>query len=196
MEGLPVIEKQFNQPAELRRDSFALGAKVLRSGFKPDLMVALWRGGAPIGCYMHELFKFKGVVTDHVAIRTSKYIGIGQGSPTVHVHSTSYVLDRIRDNVFNPCFRILLVDDVWDSGSSILAFLDKLRADLAPGKYSLLDIRIATVYYKPTKNRSMLQPDYYMHESDAWLVFPHELEGLTMDEIVETMGNEVAEVLK
>jgi hypoxanthine phosphoribosyltransferase len=188
-------QKQFIQPDELRRDSFALGAKVVKSGFKPDLMVALWRGGAPIGCYMHELFKFKGIVTDHIAIRTSKYTGIGESNATVQVHSTSYVLDRIRDNV-NPAFRILLVDDVWDSGSSILAFLNKLRADLSPGKYGLLDIRFATVYYKPTKNRSLLKPDYYIHESDAWLVFPHELDGLTMEEITKAMGNEVADVLK
>jgi hypothetical protein len=28
-------------------------------------------------------------------------------------------------------------------------------------------------------------PDYYIHESDEWLVFPHELSGLTPDEIIE-----------
>ena len=26
-------------------------------------------------------------------------------------------------------------------------------------------------------------PDYYIHETDQWLVFPHELQGLSMDEI-------------
>jgi uncharacterized protein len=45
-------------------------------------------------------------------------------------------------------------------------------------------IRIATVYYKPTRNRSRLEPDFYVQETDRWLVFPHEIQGLTRDEIL------------
>ena len=26
-------------------------------------------------------------------------------------------------------------------------------------------------------------PEYYIHESDEWLVFPHEREGLSLDEL-------------
>ena len=44
-------------------------------------------------------------------------------------------------------------------------------------------LRIATVYYKPARNRSRLQPDYYVHATDRWLVFPHELQGLTPKEL-------------
>jgi hypothetical protein len=45
-------------------------------------------------------------------------------------------------------------------------------------------IRIATVYYKPKRNRSTLVPDYYVKETDSWLVFPHEIQGLTREEIL------------
>ncbi len=45
-------------------------------------------------------------------------------------------------------------------------------------------IRIATVYYKPTRNRSTLLPDYYVRETDRWLVFPHEIQGLSREEIL------------
>jgi hypothetical protein len=45
-------------------------------------------------------------------------------------------------------------------------------------------IRIATVYYKPERNRSTLVPDYYVKATDAWLVFPHEIQGLTREEIL------------
>ncbi len=45
-------------------------------------------------------------------------------------------------------------------------------------------IRIATVYYKPTRNRSSLVPDYYVKATDTWLVFPHELQGLSREEIL------------
>ena len=38
-------------------------------------------------------------------------------------------------------------------------------------------------YFKPTKNKTNRKPDYYIHETDNWLVFPHELEGLTAEEI-------------
>ncbi|MFT6757735.1 MAG: hypothetical protein ACJA0M_001617, partial [Chitinophagales bacterium] len=29
------------------------------------------------------------------------------------------------------------------------------------------------------------EPDYYLHSTDEWLVFPHELSGLTMQEILD-----------
>ena len=45
------------------------------------------------------------------------------------------------------------------------------------------DIRIATVYYKPRRNVTDLKPDFFVHETDQWLIFPHEIDGLTVDEI-------------
>ena len=45
------------------------------------------------------------------------------------------------------------------------------------------EIRIATPYFKPNKNQTKRNPNYYIHETDKWLVFPHELEGLNLDEI-------------
>ena len=46
-------------------------------------------------------------------------------------------------------------------------------------------IKIATPWYKPGNNKTSLAPDYYIHETDEWIVFPHELEGLTLDEIAQ-----------
>ena len=43
----------------------------------------------------------------------------------------------------------------------------------------------ATPYFKPTKNKTDRKPDYYIHETDNWLVFPHELHGLSIQEISE-----------
>ena len=45
------------------------------------------------------------------------------------------------------------------------------------------DIRIATVWFKPGRNVTDLRPDYFVHETDRWLIFPHEIDGLTVDEI-------------
>jgi len=76
---------------------------------------------------------------------------------------------------------LLIVDDVFDSGSSIKAVLDTLKRKMRrnlPG-----DIRVATPWFKPTYNVTDIMPDYYIHETDQWLVFPHELDGLTREEI-------------
>ena len=56
------------------------------------------------------------------------------------------------------------------------------------------EIRIATPYYKPGNNRTERTPDYFVHETDQWLVFPHELDGLSMEEIA-TNKPELADML-
>ena len=39
------------------------------------------------------------------------------------------------------------------------------------------------VHYKPTNDQTGRAPDFYLYETDHWLVYPHELMGLTDDEI-------------
>ena len=45
------------------------------------------------------------------------------------------------------------------------------------------EIRIAVPYFKPERNKTNLTPDFYVHEVDSWLKFPHSLEGLTIEEV-------------
>jgi hypothetical protein len=54
---------------------------------------------------------------------------------------------------------------------------------VCPFKITLTDIRVACPWYKPPRNSVGFDPDYYLHESAEWLVFPHELDGLKMAEI-------------
>ena len=78
---------------------------------------------------------------------------------------------------------LLIVDDVYDSGLSIQAIIETIHVKArrnAPG-----DIRVATAYFKPGNNRTKREPDYYVHNTDNWLVFPHELDGLSSEEIAE-----------
>ena len=74
-----------------------------------------------------------------------------------------------------------VIDDVFDSGRSIEAFLRELehrcRANMPQ------TVRIATVYYKPSRNKTALKPDFWVHETEDWLVFPHEINGLSKAEI-------------
>ena len=79
--------------------------------------------------------------------------------------------------------RLLIVDDVFDTGRSIDAIIDTLRAKAR--KNTPDDIRVAVPYYKPTRSQSIRVPDYFLHETSDWLKFPHSLEGLTPDEVRE-----------
>jgi len=183
--------KIFIQPEELRVDSFKLAAEAWNDGFRPDFIVAIWRGGAPIGCYVHEFFKRLGLNPDHIAIRTSRYTGIDvvEESDKVNVHNLGYLLERL-----NSSSKVLFIDDVYDSGLSMEAVLRKVRNKL--GENCPTDMRVATVYYKPKRNKTGKVPEYYVHETEGWLVFPHEMEGLSLEEIEKFMGKEVADLLR
>jgi hypoxanthine phosphoribosyltransferase len=172
-----MVDKHYITAQELLEDSFRLALMVLKSGFRPSFIVGVWRGGTPVGIAVQELFEVFGVAADHIAIRTSSYTGIAQRNREVRVHGLGYVVRNI--DAADP---LLLVDDVFDTGLSIKAVIDTLRARAR--RNAPEEIRIATPWYKPANNRTDLVPDYYVHESDRWLVFPHELEGLTREEIL------------
>ncbi len=171
-----MAEKQFIKAQELLDDSFRLGRKVLDSGFQPDFIVGIWRGGTPVGIAVQELFQHSGIASDHIAIRTSCYEGIEQPGKIVRVHGLNYIVTNAE-----AAHCLLIVDDVYDTGLSIKAVIDSLKR--RSRKNTPHDIRVATVFFKPGNNRTDRRPDYYIHETDRWLVFPHELAGLTDEEI-------------
>jgi len=171
------MEKLFISAESLLRDSFELAMRIYRSGFRPSFLVGIWRGGAPIGIAVQEVLEYHGVHTDHIAIRTSAYTGIDQQAKVVRVHALDYLVSHLAVED-----QLLLIDDVFDTGRSLEAVIAELGRRC---KRNLPQhIRIASVYYKPERNKSALQPDYFVHATNAWLVFPHELQGLTREEIL------------
>ena len=162
---------------ELLNDSFELGIRVFKSGFVPSFIIGIWRGGTPVGIAVHEILDHLGVKTDHIAIRTSSYYGISKRDKKVRVHGLEYVIQQA-----NWEDGLLIVDDVFDTGSSIKAVLEALKKKMRRNLPS--DIRIATPWFKPEKNVTDIVPDYFIHETDQWLVFPHELDGLTREEMI------------
>ena len=171
-----MAEKLFIKAQELLDDSFRLGRKVLDSGFRPDFIVGIWRGGTPVGIAVQELFEHHGIPSDHIAIRTSSYEGIEQRGKSIRVHGLNYIVTNADADQ-----GLLIVDDVYDTGLSIQAVIEALNRRARRNAPS--DIRIATVYFKPGNNRTDRRPDYFIHETDKWLVFPHELKGLSPEEI-------------
>ena len=171
------MEKTFITAQQLLEDSFRLASQVFEDGFRPNFIIGIWRGGAPIGIAVQEYFDFKKVETDHIAVRTSSYYGIDQQSKTIKVHGLHYLIENA-----NKDDALLIVDDVFDSGRSVDALIKQIkklsRANMPH------DVRIATPYFKPKNNKTDLIPNYYVHTTDEWLVFPHEIDGLTPDEII------------
>lgn len=170
-------EKLFLSAQGLLEDSFKLGAQVIKSGFKPSIMIAIWRGGTPVGIAVQEILSYFGIDTDHIAIRTSAYgAGIDDRRSAIRIHGLNYLIKRIRHED-----RLLIVDDVFDTGHTVEAVIDEL------GRKARLntpdDIRVAVPYYKPGRNETGRVPDYYIHETESWIKFPHSLEGLTREEI-------------
>ncbi len=170
-------EKIYLSAEQTLADAYLLGEKVLQSGFLPDLIIGVWRGGTPIAIAVHELLQWQGIEADHIPIRSQLYKGIGEREKTVEVYGLDYVaahLEKIQ--------RILIVDDVFDSGLSmaqILADIESLSGE------NRLECRVAVPWYKPGNNMTSSKPDYFLHTSDAWLVFPHELCGLNQAELLQ-----------
>ena len=79
------MEKHYIGAAELLEDSYKLAWKVYESGYRPNYLVGVWRGGAPVGIAVQELLHVLGLPSDHIAIRTSSYTSIGKRSKKVGI---------------------------------------------------------------------------------------------------------------
>ncbi len=175
------MEKLFVQEEDLLVDSYRLAVQVYESGFRPTFIVGIWRGGTPIGIAVQECLQYLGVATDHISIRTSyrgmtSYANMIENADAIRVHGTRYLLENL-----NAADGLLIVDDVYNSGLNVNRVIDRLS--YRTKRNMPRDVRVAVPWYKPSNNRTQRVPDYYLHETDKWLVLPWELDGLTEEEI-------------
>jgi hypoxanthine phosphoribosyltransferase len=183
------MRKRIVSANDMLRDSFKLAADVYESGFRPDFLVGLWRGGSAVGIAVQEGLDYFGVPTDHIAIRTS-YSGADAYEKMVtkkriRVHGLEYLLDKLCSH-----HSLLIVDDVLSTGKSLRAVLAQLKKKTRRNLPH--DIRIATVWFRPT-DRTLRRPDYFVRETADWLVLPYELTGMSVDDI-KTMRPELADI--
>ena len=175
------MQKKYVNEKTLIQDSFKLGVKIYESGFRPDFLVGLWRGGSSVGIYVQECLQFLGVVTDHISLRTSyqgqpDYQNMIDSAQEIKVHGMQYLLENLNNDN-----RLLIVDDVFSSGSNTQAVINQLRARLKRNMPQ--ETKIAVTWYKPKRNRGEHVPDFYINATDDWLVLPYELTGLTKEDI-------------
>ncbi|WP_370979673.1 phosphoribosyltransferase [Agaribacterium sp. ZY112] len=179
------MQKYFIDANELLSDSFTLAKDIVKSNFRPDFVIGVWRGGTPTGIAIQEYLSLAGIKCDHAAIRAASYYGINQQNKEVKVFGLDYVVQQLTTQD-----KLLIVDDVFDTGRSIEAIIQALHH--ACGKQVPLTIKVACPWFKPKRNITKRVPDFFLHETNDWLVFPHELEGLSLDEIRTGKGEHIA----
>ena len=169
---MPMTKKIYLSANDYLLDSFRLARQILDSGWQPDDLIALWRGGAPVGVAVHEFLYFHGLRPKHRVLKCQSYTGIKTQQPEVRFENADAVFSSVV-----PGSRVLVIDDVFDTGHTASAVMNCLAPSGA-------EVRFATVYWKPRQNRTGHKPDFYLRETDDWIVFPHEMDGLTPEEIL------------
>ena len=165
-------DKHYLSADDYLRDIWRLAAAVRGGGWEPNIMLALWRGGGPVGVALHEFFKVSGWPLQHIPLKCASYTGIGENPGGVAFTHGDIVFGMLRKGD-----RVLVVDDVFDTGKTAAAV--KARIDAVGA-----EMRMACVYWKPGKNLTDLRPDYYVKDVGLeWIVFPHEIEGLSKAEV-------------
>ena len=151
------LQKDFISAESLLRDSMSLAGMIVRSGFRPSFLVAMWRGGAPIGITVQEVLEYHAMPTDHIAIRTSYYLAPDQPAKTVRVHAVDYLVSRLSAED-----ALLLVDDVFDSGRK-KALLRERESQLSQTKENLakltdaVELSVETAFNKLERTQQMLK---------------------------------------
>jgi hypoxanthine phosphoribosyltransferase len=129
-----------------------LAQGVADSGYAPEVVVAIARGGLPLGGALAYALGTKAVGTLNVEF----YTGIDERLADPVVLPPLLDTDALRGR------SALVVDDVADTGET-LALVVRLLAEICS------DVRTAVLYTKP---RSVIVPDYSWRATDAWITFP------------------------
>ncbi|MEM2240240.1 MAG: phosphoribosyltransferase [Thermoproteota archaeon] len=131
-----------------------LASMIKASGFKPDLIVGIARGGWVPARLLSDFLDNPNITS----IKVEFYLDIGKtrDEPSITQDIQVSVAGR----------KVLLVDDVADTGKSLMLVKNHLK-DMGAS-----ETRIACLYFKPW---SIVKPDYYVRETEAWIIFPHEI---------------------
>lgn len=167
-------KKIFISPQQFQDDCFKLADVIFKSNFRPTHIIPVMRGGGHIGNIIDEYFRYRKHRIEHyMPIRVSAYTH-DKLKKTVTIFGLEFLAKKLTS-----ADRLLIVDDVIDTGTSINSLLEALKQECK--KNLPQEIKVATLYYKPKKAK--LKPDYHLFDTSDWIVFPHELEGLTEEEI-------------
>ena len=192
------MKKIFLPYNQVRNDAIKLAHKIYTEGFIPDVIYCSLRGGAYLANVISEYFKL--VRKDchpvyYAAVVARSYTDIRENSK-VMVDGWTYNPEHLRHGD-----RILLIDDIFDTGNTINSLVELLLEKGIPRK----DIKVAVhdyKYFPYKKEQHPIQPDYWCNkvviekpEDDIWIHYmSHELIGLTKEELQEHYYSEDKEL--
>jgi len=127
--------------------------RICRSGFKPDIIVGISRGGWLPARVLSDLLENPRLAN----VKVESYVGIGEtkGTPSLTQCVSTNVVGK----------RVLIVDEVADTGGSLRLVVNHVLAEGAS------EVKVATLFSKP---QAKVKPDYYEKETSRWIVFPWE----------------------
>lgn len=126
-------------------------ANALRRGYDPDVIVGVARGGLIPAVRLSHLLGDKMLRIIHV--KYYKGVNLRREEP------------ELLADVGKLEGKVLVVDDVADTGTTLEFVVRHLKERGAK------EVRVATVAWKP---HSRIKPDFYVFETDKWIVFPWE----------------------
>jgi hypothetical protein len=153
---------------EVARLCESLASTISSSGFSPDVLVGVSRGGLVPVRLLSDLLGVGEIYT----IRVSFYKSVGKTADFPRI--TQPLTERLEGKA------ALLVDDVSDTGRSLLVAKDHVK------RMGAEDVKVATLHLKP---HSTFRPDFFVGETGDWLVYPWE-----RHESAKELGKKVSEL--
>ena len=129
-----------------------LAAQIRASGYDANVMLAIARGGLPVVGAVSYALGVKNCAT----INVEYYTGIDERL------DVPVILPPLLDVADLTDARLLVVDDVADTGETLRLVADTLRPSVA-------DLRTAVLY---EKSRSVVRCDYVWRRTERWIEFP------------------------
>lgn len=130
-----------------------LATRVRESGYRPEVIVGISRGGWPPARVLSDLLQNSNLA--NIKVEFYKDIGVRAKRPKITQPVTS--------NVVGKC--VLVVDDVSDTGHSLRMVVNHIR------RKGVRDLRVCTLYLKP---KSVFKPDFFAKVTPKWVIFPWE----------------------
>jgi len=131
-------------------------ARKIASDFLPDVVIAVSSGGLVPGKLLKEMLGVKSFAV----ISSRGYDGkVKRAKTVVEKNISGFIPKNVRQ-------KVLVVDDIADSGETFVEVLKQLKKIDANGKWQ---VKTASLLLKP---RSVFTPDFYVLENTGWVVFP------------------------
>ncbi len=130
-----------------------LAQQIKKDEYKPEVIVGVSRGGWPPARVMSDLLRNPNLA--NMKVEFYRDIGVRNKKPRITQPVTMEAMGK----------RVLVVDDVSDTGHSLRVVVDHLR------RKPVKELRVSTIYMKP---KSIFRPDYYARTTKKWIIFPWE----------------------